>query len=47
MKSKKYNKVINITQKKQTDIENKLEVTSGGREEPDRGGRVGCTNLWV
>ena len=33
MESKKYNKVVNITRKKQTpNIENKLVITSGGRE---------------
>ena len=33
MESKKYNKVVNITRKKQTpNIENKLVVTSGERE---------------
>ena len=34
---KTYNKLVNITKKKQTDIENKLVVASGER---DRGGVI-------
>ena len=30
MKSKKYNKLVNITREADTDIENKLVVTVGG-----------------
>ena len=32
VEAKKYNKLVNITKKKQTDIENKLVVTSGEME---------------
>ena len=33
MESKKYNKLVNITKRKHTEIENKLVLTSGEREE--------------
>ena len=32
MESKKYNKLVNVTEKKETDIESKVTVTSGERE---------------
>ena len=40
---------MNITKKKQTDIENKLVVTSGEREEGGeyRGSRLRGTNYYV
>ena len=46
MASKKYNKLVNITKKKQTHRYRELVVTTGGGMQY-RGRAVGGTNYWV
>ena len=41
MESKKYNKLVNVTRSRLTDIENKLVVTSGEVGEGQHGGGSG------
>jgi len=47
VESKKFNKIVIITEKEDTDIENKLVVTIGGGKDKHVGRGLRGKNYWV